>query len=98
MQLCLETATNANFQNLKELEEDLQASQSKTVKVRSAQNTSKIILSNGFKFDFCKTYSTEQAAGTKPCHLVLFGTIQRYMVLLSAIERYLALELLIIIF
>ena len=40
----------------------------------------------------------QQMAGTKPCHLVLFGTIWRYQVLLGAIKRYLALELIIFIF
>ena len=37
------------MQNFKELAGNLQASQNKTVKVRSAQNTSKIMDSNGFK-------------------------------------------------
>ena len=59
MQLSLETATK--MQNYKELEEDLQASQSKTVKVRSTQNTFRIILSSGFKKTISKTFSNEDA-------------------------------------
>ena len=57
MEKCLKTITYTKFQNFKELAEDLHGSQSKTVKLSSDQNTSKLMWLDGFKYDLCKTHS-----------------------------------------